>query len=136
MTKEQVKSLSNNTLNLKLAEWEGYSSVKEYHFHDADGIDGLPPDYKKYDGFPDEFYRKDIPEYSTNLNAIYKLEERLTEKEKNFYRHWFDSIVRDSIDPMNITKDNMEWARIHASPKQRAQALILALFHAHKYDDE
>jgi hypothetical protein len=78
---------------ITIAKFCGWKDIEEYHYHDADGIDGFPPNFVDVEGFGKKFFRKEIPDYFYDLNAIneaiLKLPEgNMASSNPAHYPHW------------------------------------------------
>ena len=119
-----IKNLTDKEVNTKLASWEGWTNIQDYHFHDGNDMDGIPPGCnEKY-----TLYRQSIPNYTDNLNSIHKLEEKLTDNERSFYIYWFYTTCRETP---NINSLKLDWIKIHATARQRAESILLTLHYTH-----
>ena len=99
---------------IALAESCGWTEIKEYHYFDADGIDGFPPGYVECEGFDKDFFRNEIPDYFNDLNATHKVEENLN----------FNQRTKYVIMLGDIMSDKGLWEAVHATAAQRAESLF------------
>lgn len=115
MNLEEVKKLTDDELNKKIAIFDGWEYVPEKIGDDQWAL------------FRDGHWKggeQDIPDYCNDLNAIYKVVLGLTENQQQMK---YNQYMYDVVGGKNITLIQWGWAFLMATARQRAEAFILTM---------
>jgi hypothetical protein len=132
--------MNDEQMQIAIAEYNGWTKIESYRFYDDSGIDGIEPGKVIEEGFPEKFFRTELPNYLYDRDAIAEVIEKLVD-DKPFssnpgdYPTWMFSghllkmlgiKIWDNGTPLKAPF-NLGWLIIKATPKQLAIAYLKAI---------
>lgn len=121
-------SLTPEQQCVRLAEWEGWKDIRQLSDREEGIWVGTHPPIENWhkDGRPYAFQGQGpIPEYHRDLNALHRVEERLTDEEWRRYRRCLRGMQVDSSSLPDWA--DIEDCLIHATAAQRLESILRAL---------
>lgn len=108
-----------------IAEFCGWTRIKRYTDGSATLFFGHPPDKKSRKEARDTQSDPEIPQYTSDLNAIHEAEMRLSDDKWNYMDNLLNICFRRDLESdYDLQTAETNWAIQTASASQRAEALL------------
>lgn len=107
-----------------IAEFEGWTDC-ELYYPSAEFMEENPPPFARGHRTPDSIWMK-LPDYLTDLNAMNRVEKIWPENDSNRQKRFKYEATLHSLNEKYGLGISV-WETVHASAKQRAEALLRTL---------